>query len=42
MEKSVEEFSYGLLCWQVFLFALIIAIMYFIFKSYKGIIRSLD
>lgn len=42
MEKSVEDFSYGLFFWQVFLFVLIIAIMYFIFKFYKGIMTNLD
>ena len=42
MEQSVENFSYVLLFWQVFLFALIIGIVYFIFKLYIGIMRSLD
>lgn len=42
MEQSVENLSYGLIFWQAFLFILIIAIMYFIFKLYRGIMRSLD
>lgn len=42
MENSVENLSYGLIFWQVFLFALIMVIIYFIFKFYKGIMRSLD
>lgn len=42
MEKTVEDFSYGLLAWQVFMFVLIVAIMYFIFKLYRGIMTNLD
>lgn len=42
MENSGENLNYGLIFWQVFLFALIMVIIYFIFKFYKGIMRGLD
>lgn len=42
MEKATEEFAYGSFFLQAFVYALIIAIIFFIFKLYIGIMRNLD
>lgn len=42
MEKVTEEFAYESLILQGFVYAFILAIIFFIFKLYIGIIRNMD
>lgn len=40
MEKLTTDFSIGLLLWQTFLVVLFAAIVYFLVKLYKKIMRN--
>ncbi|PBJ12196.1 hypothetical protein BSF42_21510 [Flavobacterium sp. ACN6] len=39
MEKLIGGFEIGLLLWQLFLVALFVAVIYFIYKLYKKIMQ---
>jgi len=42
MEKTINDFSFGLLLWQVFTVCFLVVILYFAIKLYKKIIKYLE
>lgn len=42
MEKTINDFSIGLVLWQLFIILLIIAVVYFVIKLYKKITKHID
>ena len=42
MEKIINDFNIGLFLLQTFIFALLIAILYFVIKLYKKVTRYLN
>jgi large-conductance mechanosensitive channel len=42
MEKTINDFSFGLFLWQIFGLLFLVAILYFTIKLYKKITKYLD
>ena len=42
MEKTVNDYSISLFLWQIFVFVLLIAIIYFLVKLYKKYTENLN
>mgnify|MGYP006956297300 CR=1 FL=1 len=42
MEKTINDFSFGLLLWQIVIVFCLVAIFYFTVKLYRKIVKYLD